>query len=108
MNANKQDDKYPKGYFLGMWTGIGIAIFSGVGIPISIVTENFAFIGIGPAIGVSIGIAVGQSLENKYENEGRLRPLTDAENRNRKTMILIAAGIVALGVLVFLLLLLRR
>jgi len=53
----KQTEKYPEGHFLGMWMGIGIAIFTGVGVPLSIATKNLGLMGIGPAIGVAFGLS---------------------------------------------------
>ena len=53
----KNDDlKIPEGQIIAKWMGIGIAIFAGLGIPLSIITSNFAFIGIGPALGVAVGL----------------------------------------------------
>ena len=54
--------KYPEGHFLGLWMGIGVAIFSGIGIPLSIVTESPGLIGIWPAMGVAFGLAIGQTI----------------------------------------------
>lgn len=68
----KTKKKYPKGHFVGMWMGIGIAIFAGLGIAFSVITENFGLIGIGPAIGIAIGLSIGQSVENKYNKEGKI------------------------------------
>jgi len=101
---NHIDNEYPEGHFVGIWMAIFIVIFSGLGIPLSIVTENFAFIGIGPALGVAVGLAIGQSIENKYKQEGRIRPLSESEIKSKK--IAVAAGIVVLmfGVLIFFLL----
>lgn len=96
----ENNKKYPEGHFVGMWMGIGIAIFSGIGIPLSIVTENTGFIGIGPAIGVAFGLAIGSSIEAKYRKEGKIRPLTEGEKRRRK--IGITAGIVILSLLAIL------
>lgn len=106
--SNKNQKTYPEGHFVGMWMGIGMAIFSGMGIPISIATGNNTFIAIGPAIGVAFGIAVGQSIENTYKKAGRIRPLTVKEKRTRK--ILLIGGIVALllGVLAFTLIYFNR
>jgi len=97
--------KYPEGHFLGMWMGIGIAIFSVLGIPLSIATENPGFIGIGPALGVAFGLAIGQSIENKHKQEGRIRPLTESEQKRKKNAVFAGIVILALGVLVFILLL---
>jgi hypothetical protein len=101
-----EEKKFPEGHFVGMWIGICIAMFSGLGIPLSIATDNFAFMGIGPAIGVSIGVSVGTAIENKKKAEGLIRPLTDEEKRTRK--ILVASGVVValVGVALFLFLLL--
>jgi len=94
-----QEEKYPKGHFVGLWTGLGIALFSGLGIPISIVTGNQGLIGIGPALGVAIGVAIGQSIENKYEKEGKIRPLTEKEKQGRKRVVYIMGALLVLGVL---------
>ena len=96
--------KYPEGHFVGMWIGICIAIFSGFGIPLSIVTENPGFIGIGPALGVAVGVAIGQSIENKYKQEDRIRPLTEAEQKRKKNAVFAGIAILTLGVLIFILL----
>jgi hypothetical protein len=101
-NENK---KYPEGHFLGMWMGIGIAIFSGFGIPLSIITENPGFIGIGPALGVAVGVAIGQSIENKYKQQGKIRPLTESEQKRKKKAVTAGIIILTLGVLIFILLL---
>ena len=102
-----EEKRYPEGHFIGMWTGIGIAMFSGIGVPISIATKNYAFMGIGPALGVAFGLSVGQGIENKYKKEGKIRPLTEHEKKRRKMGFV--AGLIALvlGVAVFLFLLLR-
>ena len=96
--------KYPEGHFVGMWMGICIAIFSGFGIPLSIVTENPGFIGIGPALGVAVGVAIGQSIENKYKQEGRIKPLTESEQKRMKNAVIAGIVILTLGVLIFILL----
>jgi hypothetical protein len=88
---------YPEGHFVRMWMGIGIAIFSGFGIPLSIATDNPGFIGVGPALGVAIGLAIGSSIEAKYKNEGKIRPLTEEEKKRKK--IAITIGVVSLVVL---------
>jgi len=68
----ENNKKYPEGHFVGMWMGIGTAIFSGLGIPLSIATGNTGLIGIGPAVGVSFGLAIGSSIEAKYKKEGKI------------------------------------
>jgi len=101
----EKDKKYPEGHFLSMWMGIGIAIFSGFGVSLSIIMNNFSFMGIGPAIGVSFGLAVGQSVENKYKEKGLIRPLTEAEQKRKKNAVFAGILILILGMLLFLLLL---
>jgi predicted RND superfamily exporter protein len=85
-----------------------MAIFSGIGIPLSIITNNYAFIGIGPAIGVAVGIGIGQSIESKYREEGRLRPLNATEKRTRKRVVIAGMVFLCLGILAFLYFLLGR
>ena len=97
--------KFPEGHFIGIWMGIGIAIFSGVGIPLSILLENPGFIGIGPAIGVSFGLAIGMSIEGKKKKEGKIRPLTTKEKNRRK---ILTTSLVLLGLLLFLYLFFSR
>jgi len=101
MNLNDKEKKYVEGHFVGMWIGLCIAIFSGFGIPLSIITENPGFIGIGPAIGVAVGVAIGQTIENKYKQEGRIRPLTEIEQTKKKNAITAGIVILTFGVLIF-------
>ena len=103
MNMNEKVEKYPEGHFVGRWMCIGIAIISGIGIPLGIVTHNYIFAYIGPAIGVAFGMAIGQSIENKYKQEGRIRPLTKSEQKKKKYSITSGIVILTLGVLVFML-----
>jgi hypothetical protein len=91
--------KYPEGHFIGMWIGICIAIFSGFGVPISIVTDNPGFIGMGPALGVSIGVAIGQSIENKYKQEGRIRLLKESEQKRKINVVIAGFEVLTLGLL---------
>ena len=85
---------------------ICIAVFSGFGIPLSIITHNHGFIGIGPAMGVAMGTLIGQSIENKYKKEEKIRPLSEYERKRKKNaitagIIILTLGIATLIVLVF-------
>jgi len=100
----ENNKKYPEGHFVGIWMGIGIAIFSGLGIPLSIATGNTGLIGIGPALGVALGLAIGSSIEVKYKKEGKIRPLTEEEKKRKRIGIIAGIAILSLGVLSFLIL----
>ena len=91
----KIDKKYPEGHFVGKWIGLGIAICSVIGIPLSIIAKSPGLIGIGPAIGVAIGVAIGSSIEERHKKAGRIRPLTKQEKYNKKIAIFV--GIVLLA-----------
>lgn len=100
----ENNKKYPKGHFVGMWMRIGTAIFSGLGIPLLIVTGNTGLIGIGPALGVASGLAIGSSIEAKYKKEGKIRTLTEEERKRKKIGIIAGIVILSLGVVSFLIL----
>jgi len=102
--SNKQ---YPEGHFVGMWMGIGIAIFTGVGVSIAFATGNPGLSGIGPALGVSIGLAIGSGIEAKYKKEGKIRPLTEEEEKRKKIAVTAGVVILLLGTLFFLIRFLR-
>jgi len=104
----EKNDRYPEGHFLNLWMAIGMVLFSGLGIPLSVVTKNYGLIGIGPAIGVAFGLSVGQAVENRYKKENRLRPLTEAEKRRKKAAVIAWLAIFMLGLLIFLFLYLSR
>ena len=87
--------KHPEGYYINLWMIIGIVIFSGFGIPISIATDNAAFIGMGPALGLAVGLSIGSGIEEKMKKQGRIRPLTKEEKKKRQRMV--AAGIIILS-----------
>jgi hypothetical protein len=97
------DKKHPEGHFVRMWMGIGIVIFSAIGISLSIVLRIPGLLGIGPAIGVALGLALGQSIESKYKKEGKIRPLTEDEKRRRRILIVILTSVFVFGLLIFLL-----
>jgi hypothetical protein len=96
-----QDRKYPEGHFIGLWMGIGIAIFSGLGVPLALATGNYGLMGIGPALGVAFGLSVGQAIENRQKKEGMIRPLTEEEKKRKKLAVLAGLFILSLGVAVF-------
>jgi len=96
----EEQEKYPKGHFVGLWTAIGIAIFSGVGVPLSLATGNLGLIGIGPAIGVGFGFGIGTAIEKKKAEEGLIRPLTEAEEKRQKTTSTVLKALVVLGIIV--------
>lgn len=102
-NKNKKEKsrKYPEGHFVGIWMAIGIAIFSGLGIPVSMATRNSGLIGIGPAIGVAVGLSIGSAIEEKYKKEGRIRPLNKKEKKQKKLAVIIAVILLLLGALAF-------
>jgi len=106
IKAMTKTESYPEGHFVGLWMGIGIAAFSGLGVPLSIATGNFGLIGIGPALGVALGLAVGQSIENTYRKAGKIRPPSGEEKRRRTRLAISGAIVATLGVLVFLLMVL--
>ena len=90
-----QGKRYPKGHFIGL----GMAVFSGMGVPLWLVTDNPGMIG----VGVAVGVAIGAAWEQKYNKNPR--ELTPEEARTRKiglwagVLVLIAgalAGIAAL------------
>lgn len=97
---DEEQKKYPEGHFVGMWMGIGMVIFAGLGIPLSIITDNHGLIGIGPALGVGFGLAIGQAIENKYKKEGRIIPKSENDSKKMHPylifglVILIMAGVI--------------
>ena len=96
--------KYPEGHFIGMWMFIGVVVFSGIGIPLSILTENFSLVGIGPAIGIAFGLSIGAGVEEKIRNEGRIRHLNKKETETRKIGVIIGVILLLIGIETFLLL----
>ena len=102
------EKKYPEGHFAGKWIGIFVAIFSGVGVPLSVATDNSALIGIGPALGIALGVAVGQSIEKKYREQGKIRQITKEEKKIKKILVYVGMAIFILGLGAFLTLFLLR
>jgi hypothetical protein len=97
-----EQKKYPKGHFVGMWIGIGMAIFSGVGVSIAVATDNMGLIGIGPALGVGFGAGIGSMIEKKKAEEGLIRDYTEEELiKNKKlkklTFVLLGLGVAVLA-----------
>ena len=91
----KKTGKYPEGYFLSM----GIALGLPLGFPIGLAMDNIA---LGPGFGMAIGVAIGAALESKYKKQGKIRPLTKQEKKNRKMAVIIGGILVVLGVIALL------
>ncbi|MFH2095644.1 MAG: hypothetical protein ABIJ16_08070 [Bacteroidota bacterium] len=92
------DKKYPEGHFIGRWMAICLVLFSGVGVPLSIVAGSPGFISIGPAIGISMGIAIGTAVEAKKKQQGLIRPLTPEETRRKRIILLAGVALLTAGV----------
>ena len=105
-----KDDKkvFPEGHFVGMWIGIGMAMFAGVGVALSTALDSPGLIGIGPALGVGFGAAIGQGIEKKKKAEGLVRPLSRAEKDRRKKGVLIGVITLSVALVVLVSLLLLR
>ena len=104
---DEDKNKYPEGHFVGMWIGIGIAIFSAMGIPIGIALKNPGLFGIGPAIGVAFGAGIGSAIEAKKKQEGLIRPLTNKEKKNRRNLLFAGLAVFFVGLALLLFFLLR-
>jgi hypothetical protein len=102
-DMEKKNGKCPEGQFVGMWMGIGIAIFTGIGVSLSVALKMPGLIGIGPAIGVAFGAAIGHSIESKYKKAGKIRPLTEGEKWKGKILVFAGISIFIIGLLLFLL-----
>jgi len=94
--------QYPEGHFVGMWIGIGMAMFSGFGVAIGVALENMAFMGIGPAIGVAFGAGIGASIEAQKKKEGLIREMTDEEKSKKKSATKIGIALVVIAFIVLL------
>ena len=56
---------------MGQGMAIGMVLFLPVGLILSILIDNFAFIGVGLPIGVAVGVAIGKSLyQRKMQERG--------------------------------------
>jgi membrane protein YqaA with SNARE-associated domain len=99
---NQSEKKYPKGHFMNRYMGLSIAICAGLGVSLSFITDNLAFIGVGPAIGAAVGVALGQSMEDKYSRKGLIRPLTEKETTEKKKTQKYAFWLLLAGILLFL------
>ncbi|HOZ30868.1 MAG TPA: hypothetical protein PLL66_08120 [Bacteroidales bacterium] len=63
---------------------ISTGILSAICVPLGIILDIQALVGIGPLVGVIIGMLIGEKIEEKNRKQGRIRPLNDKEVRNRK------------------------
>ena len=104
----RQNNKYPKGHWLGVGLMIGMPIGILIGIVMGVGMDNMGMgISLGPAMGAGIGIAIGAGLEAK--NKDNVREATQEEqSRQRKLMAITFMGLVLLVVVAILLFLKKR
>ena len=98
----KRNEGYPEGHFVRKWTAIGVAIGAALGIPVGFAIGNPGLFGIGLPVGLALGLSIGSAIEAKYKKEGKLRPLTEEEKRNRKSGVVIGVALLLIGVGTFL------
>jgi hypothetical protein len=97
----KEEKRFPKGHFVGLWMGICMAIFAGIGVAFSVALKRPGLISIAPGVGVGFGVAIGSAIEAKKEKEGLIRPLTDIEKKQKKTTMVFTVFLLTLGLIVF-------
>ena len=99
--APADQDKHPKGY----WMGVGISTGVGIGVALGVALDN---IGAGIALGVAIGAGIGASMEQK--NKDNVRPLTEQEKKRQKWGVAagLAIPLILAGILTLLLFLKTR
>lgn len=67
----------PKYYYRSIYLSIGIAAFGlPVGLLISVLIKNFAFIGIGLPVGLTTGMAIGNAMDAKAQKENKQLNIT--------------------------------
>ena len=91
----------PEGFLVGKWMATGLVVFGGAGVPLSFALDEPGLIGLWPGMGMVIGLAIGTALEARYRAEGRLRPPTEGERRNRSIAVAAGVGLLALGAVLF-------
>lgn len=90
----KNNPGYPQEYFINQGVAMGVAFGAGIGVAL----DNIA---LGVGIGIALGAAVGFANEKKHKDE--IRPLLEEEKKLRKQSLLMIAGVLVLGIAVFLL-----
>jgi hypothetical protein len=62
----------PKGHYLALWMGLGLAIFGvPLGVAFGVAMGNMGLLGIGIGAALPIGMAIGAGLDKKAEKEGQ-------------------------------------
>ena len=78
-------------------------IFSGLGIPLSIATNNYGLLGVGPASGIAFGLSIGLAIEKKLKKENKIRPPAAEEKKRWRVAVLVGIILLVIGVVTFLL-----
>ena len=99
---------YPQGHWMGIGFNIGLCVGMLFGlVVIGVLMHNMTLgIALGPSLGMGLGCAIGAALETKHRHQ--IRPLTEAEKRDRKRAVLVGIGLLIIGVVFFTITLLRR
>lgn len=103
VRRERQDMRYPVGYFIGVGMGSSIAIGMALGVALGILIHSLPIgITLGPGLGTTIGVAIGTELERC--NMDKIRPPTLDEWRVRRVVANVELTIVVLTWMTFLVL----
>jgi len=92
--------KHPEGHYLGQGIAYGLPFGFLLAFFIGIYFDNPSFMAIfGPILGMGFGLPIGSYLEKKHSSE--LRPLSPAELKMKKNLVIFTGLLVALGFIVF-------
>ena len=94
-HLQNQHKLVPEGYYMGVFTAIGVAIGAGLG-----VVTHFA----GTGVGIALGAGIGAMLDTKAKNEGRVlcpRKTSQSQTKTKMVLVIILIGLMAAGALAY-------
>lgn len=93
--------RYPENHFIGLGIGTGIALFSGIGVPLGISLGIPSLMVVLPALGIALGLITGAAIESKYKKKGQIEPMTKEEKQFQVKGVIIGLIIFCIGLAVF-------
>jgi len=97
-----EEERYPENYFIKRGMALGIIFGPALGVLLIYITGKEGLFGLGVSLGVLFGLMFGGAIEKKYEEEGKIEPVSEEKRQKQKRGLIAGITVLIIAILLFL------